>query len=744
MSRDALLSLVNNAALLLALGVLYDALPLRQSPRVGRWARRGAEVGAGLALGAIGMAVMLTPWHFGSGVVFDTRSILLSLAGLFFGLLPTLIATLMTVALRFAQGGPGVWTGIAVIVTSSALGLAWRRWRPPMNTPLLPTPRAGELYLLGLAVHVAMLLWMLTLPSGLARTALSAIALPVLAIYPVATVLLGLLLRRRLVRRETEEALRRERDLLAVVTETAPAGITLVDTSGQIVFANRSAEDILGLAREDITRRAYNDPEWVISDENGGPFADEQTPFRQVMATYEAVYDVVHAIAPPDGRRTLLSINAAPVVDEDGTVSGVVAAMVDITERHRAEVEIRTLTARQQELIHTLQYLAQAHDRSVVMDVVRRAARALVGADGAAFVLREGDACYYAEEDAIAPLWKGQRFPLEECISGWAMEHGEPVVSEDVLADPRIPTDFYRPTFVRSLVMVPMGAPEPLGAIGVYWAQRHRPSPEEVQLLQALANAAAITWENVRLLAELERRVAQRTAQWQRANEELEAFAYSVSHDLRAPLRAIDGFSRLVVDDYGGRLDDEGRRLLGIVRANAQQMDALITDILALSRVTRGEMRRSRVDMTAMAQAMVHEVVAPDARDDITWTLDPLPDAIGDPTLLRQVWANLLSNAYKYTGQEDAPAIHISGWSEGTRHVYCVRDNGVGFDPQYAHKLFGVFQRLHGADEFEGNGVGLAIVQRIVHRHDGEVWAEGAVGQGAAFYFALPVEGGTS
>ena len=243
-----------------------------------------------------------------------------------------------------------------------------------------------------------------------------------------------------------------------------------------------------------------------------------------------------------------------------------------------------------------------------------------------------------------------------------------------------------------------------------------------------------------RLNAELEVRVERRTEELVAKSKELEAFAYSISHDLRAPLRAIDGFSRMIEEDQAARLDDEGRRLLGIVRFNAVRMAQLIDDLLAFSRAGRQDLRRSRVDTGELVRSVLAEVLPEAERDRSEVRIGDLPPAQADPALLRQVFVNLLSNAVKFTSTRPRRRLEVSGRRETGRVIYEVSDNGVGFDMRHAGKLFGVFQRLHGR-EFEGTGVGLARVERIVARHGGSVAVRGEVDQGATFTISLPDEG---
>ncbi|MGZ4158928.1 MAG: sensor histidine kinase, partial [Bacteroidia bacterium] len=233
------------------------------------------------------------------------------------------------------------------------------------------------------------------------------------------------------------------------------------------------------------------------------------------------------------------------------------------------------------------------------------------------------------------------------------------------------------------------------------------------------------------------KRLESSTLQLSAVNKELEAFSYSVSHDLRSPLRAIDGYSRILEEDCKELLDEEGKRLLGVIQYNAKRMGTLIDDLLAFSRLGRKDIQRSDINMQDLIEGALNEIkkAMPHKAEVKFGTLHPVK---ADYALISQVMINFISNAIKYSSKNEKPLIEIASTIKDGDIIYSIADNGVGFNMDYAHKLFGVFQRLHTIDEFEGTGVGLAIVQRVIYKHNGKVWAESVLGKGATFYFSIP------
>jgi signal transduction histidine kinase len=332
-------------------------------------------------------------------------------------------------------------------------------------------------------------------------------------------------------------------------------------------------------------------------------------------------------------------------------------------------------------------------------------------------------------------------------LAGRAWESCQPVWDPDSSLDP---------AFLRRAAAAEVGlhggfwipvllAGEVCGVIECFSRDIRQAEPGVIQLATAVGSQIGQFLQRKQaeaglrqLNAELEERVAARTAELAAANKELEAFAYSVSHDMRAPLRTIDGFSQALLEDCSEGLGPEGQDYLQRIRSATRQMSGLIDDILRLSRVMRGELHRERINLTAMAESIGRELQQGAPERQVAFRVDPGLAAVGDERLLRVMLQNLLANAWKFTGKQPQPEVHFGAIRQGKETVFCVADNGAGFDMQYADRLFVPFQRLHTPADFEGTGIGLATVQRIVGRHGGRIWAEGQIGAGATFFFTLP------
>ncbi len=412
----------------------------------------------------------------------------------------------------------------------------------------------------------------------------------------------------------------------------------------------------------------------------------------------------------------------------------------DITGQVRAEAAVRAGAARLLALHEASVTLAAQRDPRRVLERTLQSAVTLLGAgsgtfyqwDAAAGLLR----CAYNWRVPTSDTTPDQR--PGEGLAGNAFARRETLIVNDYPAWAHAMASGVT-AGLRAALSVPLiRGGEALGvAVIRAYDDAIRFTADDARLLGLFADQAAIALENARLTADLERRVGERTAQLDAANRELEAFAYSVSHDLRTPLRGVDGFSQALLEDYGDRLDAGARDYLRRIRAGSQRMGRLIDDLLTLSRLSRRPLRAEVVDLSALARAVADELQQAAPGRPVAVTVAPGLAARADAGLVRVVLTNLLENAWKFSGHQPQPRIAVGRAGATDPAVFFVRDNGVGFDMAYADKLFGAFQRLHAEHEFPGSGIGLATVQRIVHRHGGAAWAEGAVGAGATVYFTL-------
>jgi PAS domain S-box-containing protein len=493
-----------------------------------------------------------------------------------------------------------------------------------------------------------------------------------------------------------------ERDNIARMMETAQDPIIGLDLQGCIQFWNLGAEKTFGYRRDEIVGKSVG---MLVP-------ADKKDEFSQLIARVRDGETIEHfntVRIAKNGRHVEVELALSPMRDPQGELIGVSKVERDITKQRAAEAALRLSEERYRTLVTTTSQLVWTADVAGTWHGDMPSWREFTG---------------QSTEQMQGSGWAAAVHPddRQATLDAWAdaVQHGSSFEIEHRL---RSRTGEYRYFLARGAAVrnIDGSIREWIGA-----------STDITERKQAEAQVR-------RLNAELEQRVAERTARLETANQDLESFSYSVSHDLRSPLRAINGFARILLDEYGPHLDGEGQRLLDMVADGAMTMTRMIDNVLVFSRVSRDELVAMDIDMAALVRNSLNELAPAIAERDPLLEVDSLPHAWGAEPMIQRVWTNLLDNALKYTAQAEQAQITI-GTIAGQavdEVVYFVRDNGVGFDMQYADKLFGVFERLHGPD-FPGTGIGLAIVKRIVERHGGRIWADSKVDAGSTFYFALP------
>lgn len=389
-------------------------------------------------------------------------------------------------------------------------------------------------------------------------------------------------------------------------------------------------------------------------------------------------------------------------------------------------------------LVHVVQNLSLARSVDEVMKLVRTAAREIAQADGATFVLRDNSFCYYADEDSISPLWKGQRFPINSCISGWAMLHRQAVMIEDIYKDSRIPIDAYRPTFVKSLAMTPIRLNNPIGAIGTYWKDVHRPSPEQMEMLQALADTTSVALENVSLYKSLEERIEE----LRKVNHAKNEFLMTLSHELRTPLNSIVGWSEILSAPHV----DEAMRDRGLrtIHKNAVLQAQLIDDLLDVSQMVSGkfEMNHRREDLALIVNraidALQMEIQSKKLSVDFASKVSNA-FVIGDAVRIQQVIRNILKNAIDFSSEGGRIQILLS--RAGPHLKVEVVDHGQGISAEFLPELFDVFRQGDSSTtrKHQGLGLGLYIARFIAEAHHGHISVfSSGLNQGSTFRILLP------
>jgi len=529
-------------------------------------------------------------------------------------------------------------------------------------------------------------------------------------------------------REQVEQQVKEGRALLHSILDNTPATVYLKDLEGRYLFVNRRFQELTGRTREEMLGK-------TVYDVTRKDLAEIAHGHHLTVLSSPDPVEFEETVLHPDGPHTHLSVKF-PVRDANGKVYGTAGVSTDINERKRVEAALQKakeeLESRVDERTTALAAinvaLSESEDR--VRAVLDAALSAVIVMDSAGKVVD----------------WNTRA----EALFGWSHAQALGNKLSDLIIPPR-----FREAHERGMThFLQTGEGPALNRLIELSALRRDGTEFPVEIsISVLKAGHAVTFcgfvtditerkraqeEILKLNTTLEQRVAERTAQLEAANKELESFSYSVSHDLRAPLRHISGFAELLGQSQAD-LNDAGKRYLSIISGAAGQMGALIDDLLVFSRMGRAEMRRVSVKMDELVSEVVREMDHDLAGRNIAWDIGSLPEITGDRAMLKQVWVNLISNAVKYTQQCELATIKIASHQRDNGDwEFSVKDNGAGFDMKYVGKLFGVFQRLHQAEEFEGTGIGLANVQRIILRHGGRVWAEGKVNAGATFYFSLP------
>ncbi|QOX63532.1 PAS domain S-box protein [Anoxybacterium hadale] len=684
-----IMGLINNAALLLALIIIYE---ISYNIPAG-WVKLVPWMN-GILIGFIGLIIMTFPYELKPGIFFDTRTILISTSALTFGLLPASIASIILVLYRIALGGAGLLMGIATIVTSVCVGGLWRHFFIPQYGRL----RWVNIYLFGVVVHLLMLVDAFVLAWDTALQIIEQITIPVLLVYPIATVILSLLILQQKERKEAQTRIMDAEERYKSIFHNSHNIMLLIDPhSGSIIDANPAASRFYGWTIETLKS---------MNIEQINTLNPDETKAEMEKAYLEKRNYFLFQHRRASGEAVDVEVHSSPVTLKEKTY--LYSIIHDISDRvvanlalYESEQRFRLLVESAPEAIFIV---SEGKFR-----YINEFAVSVFGAQSAAQLLNTN------VMDRYHPDYHGI---IRERVK---------ILLEEKKSMPPNEVIFLRLDGTSVFVEV--------SAVPIHYNN----TDGSLVIARDITEQKIASYEILKLNTELEQRVEERTSELQKSVNELEAFAYTVSHDLKSPLRAIDAYSRILMEDYPEVIEGEIQDILSNIKNISRDMIALINKLLQYSTASRLGLYRETIDLHQLFELTFNELTAaiPERRIKLIMETQ-IPKIEGDKILLKQVVNNIISNAVKFTRNTDTAVIKVGHTIEANQITIYVNDNGVGFPMESSEKLFGIFQRLHSAEEYEGTGIGLATVQKIIKKHGGRVRILGKAGKGATIYVTLP------
>lgn len=729
---DIFKSLTYNAALLLALAIVYDILVTREFD-----GRKKGKVYAGLILGVIALAIMSSAWVMQPGIVFDARTILFSLGAMFFGPIPAIISGLMGIAFRILMGGGGVYAGVSTIISSILWGLLWRHLHKRRESPY----SFLELYQLGVLNHISMIVLMILAPNEIKWQIIHVVSVPILVIFPLATVVLGKILARRIQRLQVKQTLETSEQQYRLLAETTKDMIILHDISGDVHYANKMTIDFFGL--KSVKEEKLSILDFVLPE------------YHQMLRSYAQerrgglAGGRIYIIQVWDAQKQIktLEVNSTTLSGEKQDTH-LLAAMRDITDRMHNEEQKERYATRLEVLRELDRIVLENLPFEQTCNAAIKKLQTLIPFKVLMVSSIKNERirflALHKPEIRHRYLNTKDHFPLNPTFKQQLHStHNFVIPDTSLLIEEKsmpIRAALIKEGMQSFMYSAIMAQNELEGFLWFASDKKDAFEEKHLEVAKEFADQLTIVLHQLELIKEsknhareMAKQVSLRTDQLKHIMKELESFSYLVEHDLHAPLKKINGYTTALEEAYEGQLQPEAKEILLGIRAMAARMDEVIRELLRLSRENNKTVQKEKLKMRDIIQRQLSNVP-----QHFSVKVDSLLPCYGDAALIELVWKYLIENAVKFTLPAATHEAHIGCELKDDMVIYFIRDSGVGFDPALKEKIFDPFQKLHSPEEFKGSGSGLAQAKKIILYHDGEIWANSVPGEGSTFYFSLP------